>query len=113
MTDRVTPGGSPSSVRQTCPKCGTKGVRTLPVGWYPELAYLACHRCQYVWTVERTPELMKALAGDGQPASPASGPRRVFRWISQSLVRVGLRCGVWVLGVRRRVIGWLRKDRHA
>jgi CheY-like chemotaxis protein len=45
--------GEPSHGQRTCPKCATDAIRTIAVPWYPELEYLSCATCHYVWTVAR------------------------------------------------------------
>ena len=53
MSKRVTRDGSPPPGRRTCPKCGDEAIRTIAVPWYPELEYLFCDKCQYLWTIVR------------------------------------------------------------
>ena len=59
---RKSPDGSPSHGRRTCPKCWSEYPRTVPVDWYPELEYLSCEQCHYVWTIERTCPNTDAIA---------------------------------------------------
>lgn len=53
MSYPVTRDGDPSHGRRTCPKCASDAICTIAVPWYPELDYLSCETCHYVWTVAR------------------------------------------------------------
>ena len=43
--------GAPSADYRTCPKCGLHAIRTIDAAWDPDVEYLACDTCPYMWTV--------------------------------------------------------------
>ena len=79
----LTDTGGGSAIHTTC---------TIPVDWYPELEYLSCERCQYMWTIERTRRNTDPMASDVVSPGPipdslagesgdrtAEPPRRIQR----------------------------------
>ena len=98
MPEGKSPGGSPSGGQGTCPKCRSEQVRTIPVEWYPELKYLSCDRCRYMWTVERTNPDAHAMATPcaAQGSNPAIARVESVGRMSEPLMRIQ----------RKRVRGW-------
>ena len=61
MSKPITRDGSPSPVQPTCPKCGSNAIRRIDVPWYPELEYLSCDKCQYLWTAARGSKQVRSV----------------------------------------------------